>query len=307
MLVCPAFTLHGVDTGGNRSYILGPDDQVTVEVVELPETAGKSYRVDADGSLSLPLIGRVHAAGLSLAQLEGEVRERFRSEVRNPHVLAGLVDVRSQPVYVMGEVNNPGMQVLQGTKTLFDVLAMAGGLKPDAGDVVRITRRNGEGPLNLPGSAQDPASATFTAEVDLREVTELRKPDVNIAVRPHDSIFIPRAKVVYVIGNVRKAGGFTLSHKRSMTALEALSNAEGLSQNAAAKSARIVRRGATTDAPRQDIPINLKALLAGKTKDVELLPNDVLYVPDNGARRTSGRVLETALSTISGLIIWRGF
>jgi polysaccharide export outer membrane protein len=290
-----------------RQYVLGPNDQINVEVVELPEFNNRSYRIDPDGTVSLPLVGRVPAAGLTVAQFQDKVEKALRSQVRNPHVVTGLVEVRSQPVSVMGSVNTPGTEMLQGQKTLFDVLAMAGGLKSDAGDVIKITRSQDEGPLDLPSARKDLSTGSTTAEVKVRDVVDLRSPEANIVVRPHDAISVPRAQVVYVIGNVRKAGGFAFPQNRNVSVLDALSMAEGMTQNAAPKNAHIVRRISEDPPRREQIPVDLNKMLAGKVEDTVLQPDDILYVPDNAARRTTGKILETALATASGLIIWRGF
>jgi polysaccharide export outer membrane protein len=288
------------------NYILGPNDQVSVEVVELPEFNSKSYRIDPDGSLSLPLIGRIQAGGMTLAQFEAELATRLKAQVLNPHLVVGLLETRSQPVSVMGAVNNPGSVQLAGDKTLFDVLAMAGGLKADAGDVMKITRIRQEGALDLPNASQDPATGNWTAEVNIREVVELQDRKVNIRVRPHDEISVSRSKLVYVIGDVHKPGGFTLSQRRSVSAVEALSLAEGPTTSANPRAATILRTPADGSPTRQKIPIDMKKVLAGKAEDVQLQPNDVLFIPDNTSRRAATRAAEVALTTISGLIIFRG-
>ena len=118
---------------------------------------------------------------------------------------------------------------------------------------------------------------------------------------------VGKAPVLYVIGNVRKAGGFTLSEGRSVSALEALSLAEGLLPNAAPTKARILRRTGNDTTSREQIPINLKSVLSGKTQDIDLGAGDILFIPDNVSHRAVTRTLETALNTISGVAIWRGF
>jgi polysaccharide export outer membrane protein len=287
-------------------YVLGPNDQITVSVVELPEFSGRSYRIDEDGTVSLPLLGRVRAGGLTLTQLETSLYSSLRTQVRTPHVTANVTEARSVTISVMGAVNAPGMQQIQGAKTLFDVLAAAGGLKPEAGELVTITRRASEGPLNLPNELKDPADDRSTAAVKVRDIVELRDPRVNILVHAHDEVSVSRGTLLYVIGNVHKPGGFTLLQGHGVSALEALSMAEGLAPNASPGAARILRRTSETEA-REQIPVNLKKILAGKIKDVQLSPDDILYVPDNTSRRVATKTLETALATISGLIIWRGF
>jgi polysaccharide biosynthesis/export protein len=129
---------------------------------------------------------------------------------------------------------------------------------------------------------------------------------VNILVRPHDEISVSRAQVVYVIGNVRKAGGFTLVQRRSMSVLEALSLAEGLAPNASPAHAKILRKPLSETVPRQQVPVNVKKVLQGKGEDLQLSPDDILLIPDNSMRRITTRAAETGLATVSGLIIWRG-
>jgi len=286
-------------------YVLGPNDQITISVVELPEFSGKSYRIDEDGTVSLPLLGRVRAAGLTLTQLENNLSNSLRTQVRTPHVTANVAETRSRAVSVMGAVNTPGMQQIQVPKKLFDALAAAGGLKPEAGEVITITRQASEGPLNLPNERKDPADGRTTADVKVRDIVELRDPRMNILVRTHDEISVSRGTLLYVIGNVHKPGGFTVLQGHAVSALEALSMAEGLAPNASPRGARILRRTSETEA-REQIPVDLKKILAGKTKDVRLSPDDILYVPDNTTRRITTKTLETALATVSGLIIWRG-
>jgi polysaccharide biosynthesis/export protein len=284
-------------------YVLGPGDAVSVQVVGLPEFGARPYPVDADGTVGLPLVGRVRAEGLTLADFEQQVVAELKKRVLHPHVVTSLAERRAAPVSVIGAVNIPGTQQIQGRKTLFDVLAAAGGVKADAGSEVTITRQKSEGPLDLPDTNEDPSSGRLTAAVSLHDLVNLSNPTANIIVRPHDEISVARAQVVYVIGDVKKAGGFTLSQGGSLSAVEALSMAEGFAPNAAPKSARILRK---QGAGREQIPVNLNKILAGKGKDVQLQAGDILFIPDNTSRRVTTRTLEAAMNTISGVIIWRG-
>jgi polysaccharide export outer membrane protein len=226
--------------------------------------------------------------------------------VLDPHISAGLIETRSQPISVMGAVNTAGTQQLVPGKRLFDAIAGAGGLRTEAGDTIKISRTPQEGKLDLPGETQDPDTGNYVATVRVRDVVELQDSKANIVVRPHDSISVAFASTVYVVGDVRKPGGLILNRRPSISALEALSIAEGLSTTAQPAKARILRPVTPGSTDRQDIPINLKQILAGKTADVQLQPNDVLFVPDNSMRRFVGRMADTALATASGVIIWRG-
>lgn len=291
----------------DEAYVLGPGDQILIQVVELPDFSTHPYRIDSDGGIGLPMVGRIRASGLTLGQLESKVTDALKKQVIDPHVVASVAEPRSQPVSVIGSVNSPGTRQVQGPTTLFDAIAGAGGLRPEAGNVVTVTRRAGEGPLELPNATRDPKTGVWSASITLRDLVDLRDSAANIAIKPHDQISVSRAPVVYVIGNVRKAGGFTVSDGRSISTLEALSLAEGFSPNAAPKHARILRKQSDDAISRRDIPVNLQKILYGEKKDVELRPGDILFIPDNLSRRITGRVLETAVNTISGVAIWRGF
>jgi polysaccharide export outer membrane protein len=303
----PGLAQRPNDAANASSYLLGPNDQIAVQVVELPEIQAKSYRVDSDGTVDIPLAGSVHVGGLTLAQARSELEKRLRAQVKDPHVSVSLLDSKSQPVSVLGAVNAPGTQQIEGSKTLFDVLAGAGGLKQDAGDTVAITRQKDEGVLNLPNAVVDPATGRSTAEVPVHDLVDMRSASSNIAIRPHDEVFVAPGRVLYVIGNVKKPGGFTLSlGKKRLSALEALSLAEGLGPNASAKNARILRRANEADLARRQIPVNLKRILSGKDEDVALYADDILFVPDSNSKKIIARAAEAALATVSGVIIWRG-
>ena len=115
------------------SYVLGPDDQITLLASDAEEISGKPMRIDMKGNLNLPLAGRVHAAGLTAEQLEAELEGKLKRYVKDPDVVVSITEFRSQPISVLGAVAKPGIHQLEGRKTLFEVLSLAGGLRDDAG------------------------------------------------------------------------------------------------------------------------------------------------------------------------------
>jgi polysaccharide export outer membrane protein len=141
--------------------------------------------------------------------------------------------------------------------------------------------------------------------VNVPDLLEARNPAANIRILPHDLITVPRAKVFYVMGEVKKSGGFTLEQKDSVSIIQALALAEGTTPTAAKQRAMILRQVA--GAPkRSEIQVDLDKILKGKTPDVQLVPDDILYVPNSVAKSIRGRAIETAVSTASGVLIWRG-
>jgi polysaccharide export outer membrane protein len=130
-----------------------------------------------------------------------------------------------------------------------------------------------------------------------------QSPEENIEVLANDVITVPKADLVYVVGAVRRSGGFPLSEKEQVTVLQAVSLAEGLERVAGAKNARILRQAAP-GVERTEIPVNVQQILDGRAKDVSLQANDILFIPNNVAKSASLRALEAAIQTGTGLVIW---
>ena len=288
----------------HSTYLLGPDDQVEISAPELSEFGNKPARIDGDGDVQVPLVGRVHLAGLTAQQAEKEIDKVLRKYIRDPQVVVNVSEVRSQPVSILGAVNTPGVHQVQGHKTLLEMLASAGGIRPDAGYSVRITRQLEWGCIPLPGAVPD-ASAQFTvAEVNLKKIMEAKDPAENIRILPHDVISVPKAEMVYVIGEVKRSGGFVLGEHQSISVLQALSLAEGLNGTADARHAKILRLKREAD-QREELLVDVKDLLKGKKQDVALQGDDILFIPGSTGKKAALRALEAAVQTGTGLAIWR--
>ncbi len=276
------------------TYVLGVDDQVAIRASDVEEMSGAPFRIGASGYINLPLVGRVQAAGLTVEQFESELVSRLKTYIQEPQVSLNIVEFRSQPVSVIGEVNTPGIHQLQGRRTLIEMLAMAGGIRADAGNSINITRRLEWGRIPLPRATDDPSGQFSVAQVNLKAVLDATNPEQNILIRPYDVITIPRAEMVYVIGDVSRSGGFVLNERESVTVLQALSLAGGLNRTAAPKNSKVLRatNGAAT---RTEIPIDLKAIFAGKAADTPLRPDDILFIPSSARKSAAFRTLEVAL------------
>ena len=284
------------------SVLLGPDDRITVRCLNADEFPQTPMRIDGDGGVTLPFIGRITLAGLSIPEAEEKIASNLSRYIRNPEVSVNIVESNSQPVSVLGAVNKPGSYQLEGVKTLSELIGMAGGLRSDAGHVLRISRNKEFGSLPLPGVAEDPSGGFYMADIDADDVIQSRRPALNIAAKPYDVISILQADIVYVVGQVRKPGGFTVNSHEGMSILEALSLAEGLDHTAAPKKARIIRQDKATG--RQDIPVDLEAILSGKTEDIQLRGSDVLFVPNNTSKSVAARTAEAMIQAATGIVIY---
>jgi polysaccharide export outer membrane protein len=276
------------------TYILGPDDQVVIRVLDLEEIPETPFRVDMAGNINVPLVGRLRVAGLTLDQTEAAIAKRLESLLQDPEVTVFVAGLRSHPVSVLGAVRTPGVQQLTGRKTLTEVLSMAGGASPDAGNSIMITRPKESGPIPLPGAALDPTGQFYVAKVNLKSLTEAGNPQENIVIVEEDVISLPKGELVYVVGAVMRAGGFVLNEREALTVLQCVALAGGLDHFANKKEVKILRPKAATG-DREEILVDLQAMFAGKKRDMPLLANDILFVPISGKKAATIRAVEAMI------------
>jgi len=262
-------------------------------------------RVSNDGTIALALLGHVAAAGFTTDQLRAELEKKYGGTyLQEPQVSVYIAEFHAQPVSVIGAVEKPGLYQLTGPRSLIEVLSMAGGLAKrsaaPAGKTLLVTRKGGFGDLALAEGME--LVAPETLEINITRLLYSHEDALNIAIQPRDTISVTKADIVYVVGEVRKPGGFVLEDRENLTVLQTLAMAEGALSTAAKGRARIIRKAA--DGSRTEIPINLNKILAGKSKDEVLAANDILFVPSSTAKGGMKRGVDVAIATISGLLIY---
>ncbi len=287
------------------NYVLGPEDVIKIDVLNVPELSRTTFRIANDGTISLPLIGRVQAAGLTAEQLRKELADKWgENYLQDPQVTVFIDQFRAMPVSVIGAVEKPGLYPLTGRRSLIEMLSMAGGFgkknTSPAGRTVLVTRKGGFKDL-APVDGMH-VRGPDQIEVDLNRLLYTRDENLNIEVRPLDIISVSKADVVYVTGAVKKPGGFVLEDRPTMTVFQAIAMAQGFTGTAAKGSARIVRTN--QDGSKTEIPINLGKILKGKAEDTTLAANDILFVPDSKTKIVGARATDASISTFSGWLIW---
>jgi polysaccharide export outer membrane protein len=140
-------------------------------------------------------------------------------------------------------------------------------------------------------------------EINISRLLYSHEDVLNIEIQPRDTISVTKADVIYVVGDVRKPGGFVLEDRENLTVLQALAMAEGVLNTASKSQARIIRK--TAEGARTEIPVDLKKVLAGKSPDEVMAANDILFVPNSAAKSALKRGAEAAIGTVSGILIYR--
>jgi polysaccharide export outer membrane protein len=285
------------------NYILGPDDTIVIRAFQAEELSDKPMQIDGDGYINLALIGRVKASGLTAGELEAEITRRLKDYVKNPQVSVLVTDYRSEPVSVVGDVSTPGLVQLRGQKTLVEVIALAGGLKADAGNSVTITRQSSNGRLPISGAVDSPDGSSSIARVNLHEVMDGRDTKDNVLIKANDVLMVPKARLLYVVGEVQKPGAYILSERDSLSVLQAVALAGGFTQVAAPQKAKILSEH-QGQPNRTEVAANLRKIMSGKNPDVNLHAEDILFVPSNLSKKAGAKALDTAIN-MAGIAVWR--
>ena len=255
---------------------IGPDDLVGISVYDAPELT-RTVRVAADGRIHLPMLhDRITASGLLPTDLEKAISAELVKEgiLVDPVVTVSVVEYRSRPISVVGAVNRPLTFQAEGEVTLLDAIARAGGFSKDAGAEILVgrTQASGDGrPLNL------------MRRVPRDSLINGADPELNLKLEGGEEIRVPEAGKVFVVGNVKKPGAYPISDGAETSILKVLALSEGLLPYTE-KSAYIYR-GEGGAAGKSQIRIDIKDIVDRKAPDVVVLPQDIVYIPENSGRR----------------------
>lgn len=243
--------------------ILSPGYLLDLQEFDMPEISSQ-LRVDDQGDVSVPLAGRVHVAGLSLPAAREAIRkELIQKEIlKNPHLNLDVLQYSANYITVLGEVQSPGRLQLLAPHPLSEVLAMAGGETALAGNKVVITQR------------VDGRSEARDVHFDRNSVLNGTSPEM---VLPGDSVLVPRAGIVYVLGGVSRPGGYIMQEGGHLDVAEALSIASGTALNAAVGSIRVIRK--MPDGSLATLPVPYKKMTKGEVTPMQLQAGDIVYVP----------------------------
>jgi polysaccharide export outer membrane protein len=222
--------------------VLGPGDTVRITAFRYPDLTTE-VRISEEGKINMPMIGPVTLQGMTPDQAARHIAERMKSGnyILNPQIDVAVLEARSRQVSVLGFVTRPGRYMLEGvTAKVTDVLAMAGGLVPAASDTAIVKRTRGG------------KSESFN--IDLAAIIQGGDDSKDIEVGSGDSLFVPKAPVVYVYGEVTRAGAYRL--EPGMTVMQAISLAGGVTPRGSESRAKLRRRGSDgewTETPAKQI------------------------------------------------------
>lgn len=259
-------------------------DLLELTMFDTPEFSGR-LRVNEDGEVLIPVAGKVRVSGLTAGGAARAIEARFRELdiLRDPHASIFVAEYATQGVTVSGEVRNPGIYPMLGKHSLQEMISAAGGLSVAAGSVVSLTHR-------------DDSTHPLVVAIDRSGA-----PATPVELLPGDTISVSRSGVVYVVGDVGRAGGFLIDGNQRLTALQALALAQGANRTASDNKAQLIRKTANG---HTETLVKLRDVVKGKASDVPLEDGDILYVPFSARKNAIAKGTEAAIAVTSGLLIY---
>ncbi len=238
-------------------YRIGAGDSLRISVFQNPNL-GLETRVAEDGSITYPLIGKVFLAGMTVAAAEQVIAAALEKGryIQSPQVNILPLAIRSSQVSVLGQVGKPGRYPLETFNTrVSEMIAIAGGISAMAADVAILTGERDGRP--------------YRKEIDIPSLfLEKNKLDNDVIVHGGDVIYVHRAPMYYIYGEVNRAGSYRV--ERDMTVRQALVQGGGPTQRGTERSLRLYRRGA-----------NGKLEVTAPSLDDMVQPDDVLKVGES--------------------------
>jgi polysaccharide export outer membrane protein len=255
-----------------------PGFELAAQVYDEPDLSGQ-FRVGSDGNITLPLVGAVHVAGDTLSQAQDSVQQAFKTAqiLTHPQVTLDITQYAPTLVAVLGEVSSPGRLQMLAPHSLLDVISFAGGETPLAGGEIEV-RHDEQGQV---------ATTTYHYERSSNGDSI-----AGVMVHDGDTVIVPRAGIVYVLGQVTRPGGYLMQEDGKLDLAQAISMAMGTTLIASTKHVMVIRR--KPDGTYVQFEVKYSDMVHGKITPPALQAQDVVYVPNSK--------LKTGFADVQGIL-----
>jgi polysaccharide biosynthesis/export protein len=264
--VSPAQSQSPAPPGDSQApkITIGPGDQVDIEVFDTPELSG-TVRVSQTGEVNLTVLGNIQIAGLTPNQAARKIESELKARglLVDPHVTVAIGEYANQGATLMGEVHTPGVYPTLGTRRLLEMIALAGGPTTNAGRVATIIHRD---------APQHPQNIVLVATNNQLGAQE------NPVILPGDTVVIGRAGIIYVLGDVTRAGGYLIDNNEPLSLIQALTLAGGWTHTTAQSKVILIRK---VPEGREEIKLDLSHMVHGEQADIKVRDGDIVFLPSS--------------------------
>ncbi|MBN1571267.1 MAG: polysaccharide biosynthesis/export family protein [Acidobacteria bacterium] len=286
-----------------QDYRVGPGDTMSIRVLGLSEF-DQTIRVSNSGKIHVPHLGILRVAGMTTSQIGSEIGNRLTEQqlVKEPWVQVYIAEYRAHPVFVLGEVMQPGQFMIQDEMRVMDLISLTAGLNEVASPIGYLYRRNVESHDVSDKDAVQKPIADEAIEINFQQLYDGSRPELNMKLVGGDVLYVPQRKeaFLFVVGDVYRSGAIKIPFGQQVLATQAIARAGGPTKTAKMSKGMLMRYDQNGE--RQELATDFKAILEGKKPDFPLVANDIIFIPGSSAKTLAygflniiPRIAQTAL------------
>lgn len=282
-----------------EDYRIGANDVIDIQIESAPELS-RTFRVTAAGTFLMPYVGRITAIKKTTEELAQLITDGLKGDyLKDPKVTVTVKEYNSRSFFIQGSVRSPGVYQIEGRPSVLELITLASGLSDSHGATAYIIRRIKSESHDAPKleAASQGAPPEQEAKADEQPKYELKSANINALLRGHfeqdvslepgDIVNIPPGDVFFVAGEVNQPGSFPL--KEGTTLRQAISLAQGTNYKAAVDRCIIFRE--SSGGKRDELRVDVGAIMNGKKEDIGIMGNDIIYLPNSKTRTIGGGLL----------------
>ncbi len=269
----------------HSDYLVGPGDSLAIAVFG-SEDFNQTIRISNSGKIHVPHLGVIKVLDMTTSQIQDEIGRRLidRGLIKKPWVQVRIAEYRAHPVYVLGEVMQPGQFLIRDEMHVMDLISLTAGFNEVASPIGYLYRRKTPSPSSDSVHSAPQSVAEEAIEINFQELYDGSRPELNIQLRGGDVLYVPqrRESCFFVVGDVVSSGAFALPFGQKVLATQAIAKAGGPMRTAKMSKGMLLRYDES--GKRQELAVDFKAILQGKKPDFPLMPNDILFIPGSSAK-----------------------
>lgn len=290
--------------GVPEDYRVGPGDSLAITVFG-SDRFNQTIRISNSGKIHIPYLGILPVFDMTASEIQSEIARRLTALdlIKDPWVRVTVVEHRAHPVYILGEVMQPGQFLIRNEMNLMDLISLASGFGESASPIGYLYRRRIGGPDRNGSEPEADGVTEEMIEVKFQELYDGTHPEMNLKLRGGDVLYVPErpTNYIFVVGDVLGPGAVEIPYGQNLLASQAVAKAGGPMKTAKMSKGMLMRYN--EEGEREELALDFKSILVGREPDFPLKPNDIIFIPGSSAKTLGYGLLNIVPRIAQGALI----
>jgi len=268
-----------------EDYRVGPGDSLSIVVFDASQF-DQTIRISNSGKIHVPFLGILRVSDMTPVEIQSEIAGRLKERdlVKDPYVQVNVSEHRAHPVYILGEVMQPGQYLIRNDMNMIDLISLSSGFAETASPIGYLYRRIINNSENLDKNASTGSVPEEAIEINFQPLFDGTRPELNMKLRGGDVLYVPQRSMdyIFVVGDVVGSGAVEIPFGEKMLATQAIAKAGGPTRTSKLSKGMLMRYD--NEGKRQELAVDFKAILNGKKPDIPLVAEDIIFIPGSQAK-----------------------